>query len=179
MAQKYFDDQFDDEEVLMVFRRHPIVMRKGLVLFMFGPLLGVMPAFIKPDLGFGWFFGGLAAGVALGVVMFIPGWISWFYSVFIVTNHRFIQISQKGLFHKNVVDIGLNQLQMVNYEISGIQQTLLGFGIISLQTYLGELKIKYVHHPASIQKKLTQILRDQGITLQHYSQNQPTNNEET
>jgi hypothetical protein len=29
MAQKYFADQFEDEEVLFVFRKHPIVMRKG------------------------------------------------------------------------------------------------------------------------------------------------------
>jgi hypothetical protein len=28
---KYFPDQFDDEEVLYVFRKHPIVMRKGLI----------------------------------------------------------------------------------------------------------------------------------------------------
>ena len=44
MATKYFADQFDDEEVLYVFHRHPVVMRKGLVLAMFGPLIGIMPA---------------------------------------------------------------------------------------------------------------------------------------
>ena len=42
--EKYFDTQFDDEEVLYVFRKHPIVMRKGLVIGSFGPLLGVLPA---------------------------------------------------------------------------------------------------------------------------------------
>lgn len=178
MADKYFEDQFDDEEVLMVFRRHPIVMRKGLVLAMLGPLLGVIPAAIKPDLGFGWFFGGLAAGIALGIIMFMPGWIAWFYSIFIVTDQRFIQITQKGLFHKNVVDIGLKQIQMVNYEISGVQQTLLGFGIITMQTYLGELTIRDLHHPAKTQKKLAQILRDHGVTLDHYTENRQTNNEE-
>ena len=31
---KYFADQFDDEEVLYVFHKHPIVMRKGLILGM-------------------------------------------------------------------------------------------------------------------------------------------------
>lgn len=162
-TQKYFADQFDDEEVLYVFRKHPVVMRTGLVLAMLGPLAGVIPAAVRPELGFGWFFGGLAAGVVAGLLLFLPSWIAWHYSVFIVTDQRFIQITQKGLFHRSVVDIGLNQVQMVNYEIAGLQETLLGFGTIMMQTYMGELLIHDVHHPAHIQKKMLKILRDKGI----------------
>src|ERR1035437_5569682 len=99
---KYFEDQFDDEEVLFVFHKHPIVMRKGLVFGMLGPLIGVLPAAIKPELGFGFFFGGLAVGCLLGLAIFAPDWISWHFSVFIVTDQRFIQITQKGLFHRAV-----------------------------------------------------------------------------
>src|SRR4051812_31012505 len=88
---KYFDDQFDNEEVLFVFRKHPFVMRKGLVLGMLGPLVGIIPAAVKPELGFGVFFGGLAAGVILGLLLFAPSWIGWHFSVFIVTDQRFIQ----------------------------------------------------------------------------------------
>src|SRR5438445_12846286 len=87
---KYFADQFDDEEVLYVFRKHPIVMRKGLVLGMLGPLIGIIPAAVKPDLGFGFFFGGLAAGILLGLLLFAPSWIGWHFSVFIITDQRFI-----------------------------------------------------------------------------------------
>lgn len=165
MAQKYFADQFDDEEVLFVFRRHPIVMRKGIVLFSIGPLIGVLPAAIWPQLGFGAFFGGLGGGFLLGMLLFMPGWISWYYSVFIVSDQRFIQITQKGLFKRSVVDIGLNQIQMVNYEIGGLQETLLGYGTIMMQTFMGELLIRDLHHPAKIQKKLLNILREKGIDM--------------
>jgi uncharacterized membrane protein YdbT with pleckstrin-like domain len=175
---KYFSDQFDDEEVLYVFRKHPVVMRTGLVLGMFGPLLGVIPAAVKPSLGFGWFFGGLALGILGGLLLFLPSWIAWFYSVFIVTDQRFIQITQRGLFHRSVVDIGLNQIQMVNYEIAGFQETLLGFGTIMMQTYMGDLVIHQVHKPAKIQKKMLHILRDQGIILTTHPL-QANNNDET
>jgi hypothetical protein len=161
--QKYFEDQFDDEEVLFVFRRHPIVMRKGLVLFSLGPLIGILPAAIWPTLGFTAFFGGLAAGFLLGCLLMAPSWVAWYYSVFIVTDQRFIQITQKGLFHRSVVDVGLNQIQMVNYEVSGLQETLLGFGTIMMQTFMGELLIRDLHHPAHIQKKMLNILRDKGV----------------
>lgn len=160
---KYFADQMDDEEVLYVFKRHPVVMRKGIILASFGPLVGVLPATIWPDLGFGWFFGGMIGGFLLGMLLMFPSWVAWNYSVFIVTDQRFIQITQKGFFHRSVVDVGLNQIQMVNYEVAGLQETLLGFGTIMMQTYMGELLIHEVHHPAHIQKKLLGILRERGI----------------
>lgn len=160
---KYFEDQFDDEEVLYVFHKHMVVMRKGLVFGMLGPMFGIIPAAIKPDLGFLVFFGGLAAGFLLGGLIFLPSWISWHFSIFIVTDQRFIQITQKGLFHRAVADLALPQIQSVNYEISGLQETLLGFGTIKMQTYVGDLVIHDVHHPNRIQKKLVSILREVGV----------------
>ena len=165
---KYFDDQFDDEEVLYVFRKHPIVMRKGLILGLLGPLVGVLPAAVDPNLGFGLFFGGLIGGCILGLLLFAPSWIGWHFSVFIVTNQRFIQITQKGLFHRAVADLSLQQIQSVNYEVKGLQETMLGFGTILMRTYVGDMVIHNVHHPARIQKKIIGILREQGITTTPY-----------
>lgn len=167
--QKRFEDQFDDEEVLFVFRKHPIVMRKGLVLACLGPLIGVLPAAIRPTLGFGYFFGGLAAGFILGALMMLPSWIAWYYSVFIVTDQRFIQITQRGLFHRSVVDLGLGKIQSTNYEVRGIQATLLSFGTIVIQTYMGDMVIHEVYHPARVIKRLSTILRDQGIIAEEIS----------
>jgi hypothetical protein len=161
--QKYFEDQFDDEEVLYVFRHHPVVMRVGLVLGMLGPLAGVLPSLFLPQDGFALFFGGLAAGFVVGGFIMLPSWISWYFSVFILTDQRFMQIRQKRLFHRSVADLALAQIQSVNYEVSGLQETLLGFGTIKMQTYVGDLTIHDVHHPAQIQKKIVGILRSEGI----------------
>jgi hypothetical protein len=158
---KYFDDQMDNEEVLFVFRKHPVVMRKGLVIAMFAILLGTLPSLIKPE--YIYLFGGLAGGLVLSMLVFAPYWISWYYSVFIVTDQRLIQITQKGLWRRSVVDIGLPQIQMVNYEVGGLQETMLGFGTIMMQTFVGDLIIHDVHHPSKIQKQLLTILRDKGI----------------
>jgi hypothetical protein len=172
--EKYFADQFDDEEVLYVFHKHPIVMRKGLILGLIGPLIGIAPAAIRPDLGFGFFFGGLAAGCLLGLALFFPSWVGWHFSVFIMTDQRFIQITQKGFFHRSVADLGLKQIQSVNYEVSGLQETMLGFGTIKMQTYVGDLTIHDVHRPAKIQKKLLGILRDEGIVSEPYPAMKPS-----
>ncbi|HET7672887.1 MAG TPA: PH domain-containing protein [Candidatus Saccharimonadales bacterium] len=159
--EKHFPDQMEDEELLFVFRKHPIVMRKGLVLGLLALLLGTVPSLIKPE--YSYLFGGLAVGLAIGLILFVPSYISWYFSVYIVTDQRLLQISQKGLWTRSVVDIGLNQIQMVNYEISGFNQTVLGFGTIMMQTFVGDLVIHEVHHPEKIQQKILKILRDNGI----------------
>lgn len=169
---KYFPDQFDDEEVLFVFRKHPIVMRAGLIWGSIGLLVGPLYTLIltyvntdnPPTMTF--FYLSFLVSVGVSALLFFPSWMSWHFSVFVVTNQRFIQITQRGLFHRSVVDMGLGQIQMVNYEVSGLQETLLGFGTIMMQTFVGDLLIHYIHHPAKIQKKLLEILRDNGVAAE-------------
>lgn len=160
MPHKYFSDQFDDEEMLYLFRKHPVVMRKAIIVASLVMLLGTLPALIQPT--YVMFFGGLGAGIALFSIIMFYAWIGWNYSVYIVTDQRFIQVSQKGLWRRSLVDIGLDKIQTVSYEVNGLQETLLGFGTIVIQTYVGELVIHDVHHPQKTQKKMTSILRDLG-----------------
>ncbi|MBI2285651.1 PH domain-containing protein [Candidatus Saccharibacteria bacterium] len=157
---KHFKEQFDDEEVKLVFKKHPIVMRKGIVLAAVGLLLGMIPALIKPT--YGWFFGGLGLGFLLATILIFPWWVKWYFSVYIMTNQRFIQQS-RSLLQINFVDIGLEQIQMINYQIAGLEETMLHFGTITVQTYVGDLVIRDVHHPEKIQKNMVHILRDMGI----------------
>ncbi len=158
--RKYFKEQFDDEEVRIVFRKHPIVMLKGLVLASVAILIGVIPSLFKPD--YNVFFWGLGLGALVGLILWFPFWVKWYFSVYIMTDQRFIQQS-RSILQVNVVDIGLEQIQMINYQIKGFNETLLGFGTIVVQTYVGDLVIKYVHHPARVQKKMVHILRELGI----------------
>jgi hypothetical protein len=86
---KHFREQFDDEDVMLVFRKHPVVMRKGLIFGMLGIVVGVLPALLKPT--YTYFFGGLIGGLLLGVLIMFPWWVRWYFSVYIMTNKRFIQ----------------------------------------------------------------------------------------
>ena len=173
---KAFEDQLEGEEVLYVFRKHPIVMRKGLIISMSALLLGTVPALIEPT--YAMLYGGLAGGFLLSALLFSPAWIAWYYSVFIITDERFIQITQKGLFHHSTVDLSLSQIQSINYEVRGFQETVLGYGTILVQTYMGDLVIHDLHHPGKIYRKMLTILRDQGITPTTPAQDMGTNEEE-
>jgi hypothetical protein len=165
---KHFKEQFEEEDTLLVFRKHPIIMRKGLILASFGMLVGPFYTLLliyinknnPPSITF--FFASILASFILACVLIFPWWVKWYFSVYIMTNKRFIQ-QTRSLLQVNVVDIGLDQIQMINYQIAGLEETLLHFGTIVIQTYVGDLVIKQVHHPAKIQNKMVHILRDLGI----------------
>lgn len=169
---KYFKEQFDDEDVRLVFRKHPIVMRKGLLLASAGLLAGPLYTLIltyahkndPPSISF--FFISLLISFILALILIFPWWVRWYFSVYIMTDRRFIQ-QTRSLLQVNVVDIGLDQIQMINYQIVGLEETVLRFGTIIVQTYVGDLVIHDVHHPEKIQQKMVHVLRDLGI---HHSQ---------
>lgn len=175
-GKKHFKEQFENEDVLLVFRKHPIVMRRGLITAMaallIGPVYTLILTYAKPENppSMSFFFASLLLSMLLGLVLIFPSWVRWYFSVYIMTNHRFIQ-QTRSLLEINVVDIGLEQVQMINYQIRGIQETLLNFGTITVQTYVGDLIIRDVHHPARVQKSMIELLRNLGI---HASQKPTT-----
>jgi membrane protein YdbS with pleckstrin-like domain len=173
--RKHFKEQFDDEETMLVFRKYPIVMRKGLILASFGMLVGPVYTLIltfahkndPPSMTF--FFASMLASLAIGCILIFPWWVKWYFSVYIMTNKRFIQ-QNRSLLQVDVVDIGLDQIQMINYQIAGLEETILHFGTIIVQTYVGDLVIKQVHHPEKVQSEMVHILRNLGI---HHSARTP------
>src|SRR5690554_8224867 len=99
-TEKLFADQYDDEEVLFLFRKHPIVMRKGFIIaaisVLIGPLITLGLTYARPNdpPSMGFFFLSLLLSIVLCVVLFLPSWMSWYYSYFIVTDQRLIQITR-------------------------------------------------------------------------------------
>jgi hypothetical protein len=169
-SHRYFEGQFDDEDVVYVFRRHALVMRRGLVISMLswlvGPIVILVLTYARPNNppSMTAFFLSLLGGIMFGLLLLLPSWVSWYFSVFIVTTQRFVQVTQRGFFHSSFADMNLKQIQQVNYDIAGFQQTLLGFGTMTLRTYMGELVIHDISHPAKVQRRLVEILRGQGVT---------------
>ena len=177
MAKKQFEGQFKDEEVLFVFKRHPIVMRKGLILMMFAILAGALAGmFMSRDADatgtfLRQFFEPIGIGFLVGLLLLSYYWVGWYYSVCIVTNQRFVQFSQKGIFKsRSVNDINLHRILSVNYQISGIVETLLGFGTIIIQTLVGDFVISKVAHPAETQAHIVSAIKESGVELEEQTE---------
>jgi hypothetical protein len=78
----------------------------------------------------------------------------WYYTVYIVTNQRLRQVTQRGFFGKDVIELGLSKIQSISYNVPGFTGEVLGFGTIVIQTYVGDLVINKVEHPEATYNKL-------------------------
>lgn len=155
-----FIGQHKDEDILLVFRRHPIAMRKGFYVLLVPFLIASLPTLIWPgDLNLLWLALG---GFVLGCIGFFYYWIGWYYSVFVVTTQRLRQVSQRGLWNRSVIDLGLDKIQNMTVDVPGFNATIFGFGTIVVQTYVGDLVLDNLHKPEKIYSELLDIVNTHG-----------------
>jgi len=155
-----FEGQHDDEEVQLVFRRHPVAMRKGFYFLFIPFLLCSLPVLLWPgNVNLLWVaFGGLG----FGLVLFFYHWLGWYFSIFVVTNFRLRQVTQRGLFNKSVIDVGISKIQNISYNVPGFSAALIGYGTLVVQTYVGDLVLDRIQHPGKIYNELQKAVHAAG-----------------
>lgn len=147
-----FEGQRDGEELLFIFRRHPIAMRKGYYVLLTPFVLGSIPPLIwQTNLEL---FLLPFAGLGLGLVFFSYHFLMWYFTIYIVTDQRIRQITQHGFFGKDIVELRLSKVQNISYNIPGFSGEMFGYGTIVIQTFVGDLIINKVEHPDTIYNKL-------------------------
>ena len=166
IREKQFPGQHDGEVVDFLFRQHPLVMRKTLVVGLFAIMVGVLPLdfpqIYSSDQLAG-FFTKLALIMPVIVLLaWIHRWIGWYYTLYIVTNRRIIEIKQKGFFDRKVEEWQLDAISNVNYHVGGFQAVIFGFGDITARTYIGDLVMKTIHKPAEIHEQLVDAVHRAG-----------------
>lgn len=140
-----FNGQREGEEVLFVFRRHIIAMRKGFYMLLIPFALSAIPPLIWQDklelflLPIG--------GLLFGLLLFSYYFLMWRFTYYIVTDQRIRQVTQKGFFGTDVVELSLSKIQNISYNIPGFFGEMFHFGTLVVQTYVGDLVIRNVEHP--------------------------------
>lgn len=162
-SDEAFPGQHPNEEVLLVFNQHPLVMRKPLIYGLLAILLGTLPLAFPQIYLYPWLPGLLLkillAILAVVFAVWFYAWIGWYYSVYIVTSERIVEIKQSGLFSRQVSEWQLEWVQNVNYNISGLQAVLFGYGDLTAQTITGDLVMPKIHKPTEIHEQLLRIVR--------------------
>ncbi len=165
-AAEQFPGQQPGEEVVMLFRQHPLVMRKALFVGLGLLVVGILPldfpqVYEQPGVAAGF----VKVAVAIGVVVlgiWFYRWIGWYYTVYIVTTRRILAIAQRGLFNRQVDEWQLEGITNLNYRIGGFQAVLFGYGDITARTYVGDLEMKTIHGPAQVHGQLMQAVLAAG-----------------
>jgi len=166
--KKSFDGQRDSEDLLFIFRRHIIAMRKGFYLLLIPLVITAIPPliwsynlelFLLPIVGLG-----------IGILLFLYHFILWYFTIYIVTDQRIRQVTQKGIFGREVIDLRLSKVQNISYNIPGFSGELFKFGTIVIRTFVGDLVIHNVEHPVEIYNKLQDAVNNIAETQGEYEE---------
>lgn len=158
MRKMIFDGQREGEEVQFVFRRHFLTAKSGVIFLILMIMIGVGLTLLWPNNMM--IFEVFLALILVGVLGFLYSYMLWYFSIYIVTNQRIRQISQRGLFKKLVVDLGLDKIQSISYGVNGIRAGLMGYGTIVIQTAVGDLVISMVKNSERIYNDLQNLINE-------------------
>ena len=153
-----FDGQREGEEVQFVFRRHFLTAKSGVIFLILMIMIGVGLTLLWPNNMM--IFEVFLVLILVGVLGFLYSYMLWYFSIYIVTNQRIRQISQRGLFKKSVVDLGLDKIQSISYGVNGIRAGLMGYGTIVIQTAVGDLVISMVKNSEKIYNDLQNLINE-------------------
>ena len=141
-----------------VFRRHFLTAKSGVIFLILMIMIGVGLTLLWPNNMM--IFDVFLALILVGVLGFLYSYMLWYFSIYIVTNQRIRQISQRGLFKKSVVDLGLDKIQSISYGVNGIRAGLMGYGTIVIQTAVGDLVISMVKNSEKIYNDLQNLINE-------------------
>lgn len=165
-VEKQFPGQHEGEVVQFIFRQHPLVMRKALIGGLLVIVVAVLPLDFPQIYAVDWVVGVLVklmwAVIAIVFFAWFYRWVGWYYTIYLVTDRRILEIKQKGFFDRKVDEWQLDGISNVNYHIGGFQAVLFGFGDITARTYIGDLEMKTIHKPAEIHAELVDAVRAAG-----------------
>ena len=109
----------------------------------------------------------------IGGILFFYHFLMWRYTYYIVTDQRIRQVTQKGFFGTDVVELSLSKIQNISYNIPGFTGEIFGFGTIVLQTYVGDMIIDLVDKPSKIYDKIQQAIFENGGKLEMTNEELP------
>ncbi|HEX9817600.1 MAG TPA: PH domain-containing protein [Patescibacteria group bacterium] len=160
-----FDTQTGEENIILLLRQHPVTLFKQVVM--------VIIAVILPLLSSGSFFTDfLPASYILGLNL---GWyllvfsytlatfLTWFYSVYIISDERIIDVDFVSLLFKDVSSAKIDAIQDISSKTSGFLASIINYGTVYIQTAGEQREIQFenIPQPAKVAAILNELMLEE------------------
>ncbi|MBI4029498.1 MAG: hypothetical protein HY376_04005 [Candidatus Blackburnbacteria bacterium] len=161
-----FENQDDDEHVILLLRRHPItnlpwislviLLALAPLLLGFLPVLSVLPVRFQTATVVLWYL--------LTTAVFLQGALTWFFNVNIITSRRIVDVDFYTLIYREISDARLDNIQEITYKVGGLLGTFFHFGNVEIQTAgaLPNFNFENVPNPAQVTNILQDLQRNRG-----------------
>ncbi|MCX6714994.1 MAG: PH domain-containing protein [Candidatus Uhrbacteria bacterium] len=147
-----------NEEILMIVRES-LVPKSG-ILFLYAiwflvPFFFLYPLFRMGALGTIGFF----LLVLSGIFLFWRTFRAWSHTLFVITDHRVIDIDQRGFFDRVVTESGFDHIDEVSYRMHGIFSTVFGYGTVMVKLHgtAADLSFRHIRNPSRVQDLLNDL----------------------
>ncbi len=156
-----FMNQEPDEEIVLLVRRHLLTNLGWLLLvvlmFLAPTLLATFP--ILSFLPFNFQQIALLTWYLLALAIGIQGFLSWFFSVNIITNKRIIDVDFENLIYRKVTDAEIGKVEDATVRMGSVVRTLFDYGDVLIQTAaeVPEIEFEAVPHPDRIDRILSDL----------------------
>ena len=172
-SQKYFESQNDKEEICMLVRKHwfmllPSLMVIGLLYFIGAFSIFLLPA-LMPEITVGAAYNFYIIVTSLLFLMttniFFYVLLIYHLNVGLVTNEHIVEVVQERLFSRKVSQLEMGKIQDVAAHQSGVMQTILNYGDVTIQT-AGELPnfiFRKVPDPNKIAQTISKLAVEFGL----------------
>lgn len=154
-----FVEKDDNETILLALRSHWFTNVSWIIVFLFmltvPSLLRFIPSFgFGPSLQFVLMFAWYLVAFAYAFEQFL----SWYFDLYIITDHRVVDIDFNNLLDKKFSEADLGRIQDVTSRVSGVSQTLFNYGTVLIQTAAEQNEIVFEKVPNP--DKVTKILQE-------------------
>lgn len=166
----HFQDQEDDETVLLFLRRHFLSNANWISATVFFLLLPPLASLflLFANLSFVTIPGRYLLLLLLFYYLILFGYayinfLMWFYNVGIVTNHRVIDVDLTSLTTKNVAATILADIKDVTYHQTGLMSSFFDYGDVTMETEGRRANFEFnaIPHPAKVADTISTLVAHQ------------------
>lgn len=167
-----FETQASDEKIILLLRKHiitnvPWFLASTILFFIpfFTPLLA--PIFNIETIPLRFQFIGLLLWYLFTFSIVFQNFLRWYYNVYIVTDHRVIDVDFFSLLYKEISDGPLERIQDVTYSMGGVASALFNYGNVFIQTAaeVPNFVFDAVPSPDRVVKTIAASMEERGMFL--------------
>lgn len=156
----------EDEDVVLVVRRHPAVFWPqylAVIVVLFSPLMFFMilnALNITSGSVIALGLSGSIIGLLLALSIGIDTFVKWYFSVNIITTQRIVDVDFVSVLYHRFSETQLEKVEDVTHKVGGILGSLFDFGSVYLQTAASvpEFEFENIPRPRDVQDTLLDLL---------------------
>lgn len=162
-----FTGEDSDEKILLVLRKHVITNLRwilGTILLFNAPVIAAAVLRVNGVTSLDFMpltfrFIGLTLWYIISFGYFFTSFLIWFFSTYIVSDKRVVDIDFHGFIHRSFSEALLSNIEDLTHRVSGATQVIFHFGTVDIQTAgeSREIEFEKVPNPAHVQDFISDL----------------------